>query len=47
MGICLVLDSELWCILEGLMTAMDRGFNKVLIIFDSHEAIQAIQMSVT
>ncbi|MBA0753160.1 hypothetical protein Gogos_021741, partial [Gossypium gossypioides] len=46
-GICLVLDSKLWRILEGLMIAMDRGFNKVLIIFDSHEAIQAIQRSVT
>ncbi|KAG8501465.1 hypothetical protein CXB51_003790 [Gossypium anomalum] len=46
MGICLVLDSELWRILEGLTIAMDRGFNKVLIVFDSHEAIQAIQRRV-
>ncbi|MBA0576181.1 hypothetical protein Golob_000009, partial [Gossypium lobatum] len=42
-GICSVLDFELWGILEGLTIAMDRGFDRVLIVSDSHEAVQAIQ----
>ncbi|MBA0846074.1 hypothetical protein Goarm_022917, partial [Gossypium armourianum] len=46
-GICSVLDFELWGILEGLTIAMDRGFDRVLIVFDSHEAVQAIQGSAT
>ncbi|MBA0698750.1 hypothetical protein Goari_000445 [Gossypium aridum] len=42
-----VLDSELWGILEGLTIAMDKGFDRVLIDSDSHEAVQAIQKSTT
>ncbi|KAA3488563.1 LINE-type retrotransposon LIb DNA, Insertion at the S11 site-like protein [Gossypium australe] len=44
-GICSVLDSKLWGILEGLTIAMDKGFNRVLIDFDSHEAGSTTKVS--
>ncbi|MBA0614762.1 hypothetical protein Godav_015008 [Gossypium davidsonii] len=47
MGICSVLDFELWGTLEGLSIAMYWGFDRVLIVSDSHEAVQAIQGSAT
>ncbi|MBA0591014.1 hypothetical protein Gorai_019702, partial [Gossypium raimondii] len=46
-GICLVLDSKLWGILEGLTITMDRGFDRVLIVSNSQEVVQAIQGSAT
>ncbi|KAK5802637.1 hypothetical protein PVK06_030245 [Gossypium arboreum] len=46
-GICSLLDFELWGILESFTIAMDRGFNRVLIISDSYEAVQVIQGSAT
>ncbi|MBA0759792.1 hypothetical protein Gotri_022626 [Gossypium trilobum] len=46
-GTCSVLDVELWGIFEGVTIVMDKGFDRILIISDSQEAVQAIQGSVT
>ncbi|MBA0721516.1 hypothetical protein Golax_009051, partial [Gossypium laxum] len=42
-GICSILNAELWTILEGLGIALDRGFDSMIILSDSLETIQAIQ----
>ncbi|MFQ6622051.1 hypothetical protein Gotur_002137 [Gossypium turneri] len=44
---CSALDVELWGIFEGVTIVMDKGFDRILIISDSQEAVQAIQGSVT
>ncbi|MBA0823495.1 hypothetical protein Goarm_020224, partial [Gossypium armourianum] len=46
-GTCSVLDVELWGIFEGVTIVMDKGFDRILIISASQEAVQAIQGSVT
>ncbi|KAH1083499.1 hypothetical protein J1N35_023260 [Gossypium stocksii] len=43
--IYLVLDIELWGILEGLAIAIDRGFHRVFILSGSQEAVQVTQWS--
>ncbi|MBA0670449.1 hypothetical protein Goklo_024809, partial [Gossypium klotzschianum] len=44
-GICSILNAELWGNLEGLMIVMDMGFDKVFILSDNQEVVQAIQRS--
>lgn len=46
-GICSALDVELWSILEGLTITIDKGFERVFILSDSLEAVQAIQGNTT
>ncbi|KAH1089937.1 hypothetical protein J1N35_017194 [Gossypium stocksii] len=42
LGNCTVLEAKLWGILDGLNLIMDRRFEKVLILIDSTDAINAI-----
>ncbi|MBA0739610.1 hypothetical protein Gogos_012865, partial [Gossypium gossypioides] len=44
-GPCSILDAELWGILKGLVITLDRGFDSMIILSDSLEAVQAIQGS--
>lgn len=40
-----VLDAELWSILKGLKIAIDRRFDRIFILSDSQEVVQAVQRS--
>ncbi|MBA0770722.1 hypothetical protein Gotri_019321, partial [Gossypium trilobum] len=42
LGNCIVLQAELWGILDGLNLILDRRFKKILIKIDSLEALNAI-----
>ncbi|MBA0632684.1 hypothetical protein Godav_001378, partial [Gossypium davidsonii] len=42
LGNCIVLEVELWGILDGLNLTLDRCFKRILIQTDSIEAINAI-----
>ncbi|MBA0820130.1 hypothetical protein Gohar_022159, partial [Gossypium harknessii] len=46
-GTCSILDADLWGIFEGVAIAINKGFDRILIISDSQEAIQVIQGRVT
>ncbi|MBA0627030.1 hypothetical protein Godav_004584 [Gossypium davidsonii] len=43
LGICLVLEAELWAIYDGLDLTLDQGHDKVLINTNSMEVVWAIQ----
>ncbi|MBA0818179.1 hypothetical protein Gohar_021737 [Gossypium harknessii] len=43
----LSLDAILWGIRDDLMIALDRGSNRLIILLDNQEAVQAIQGSST
>ncbi|MFQ6660796.1 hypothetical protein Gotur_029176 [Gossypium turneri] len=43
----LSLDAILWRIRDDLMIALDRGSNRLIILLDNQEAVQAIQGSST
>ncbi|KAG8495968.1 hypothetical protein CXB51_009527 [Gossypium anomalum] len=43
LGICKVVDAELWGILDGLNLFLNKKFGKVVIQTDSIEAVNAIQ----
>ncbi|MBA0644453.1 hypothetical protein Goklo_028609, partial [Gossypium klotzschianum] len=37
-GICSILDVELWDILKGFVIAINRGFDRIFILLDSQKA---------
>ncbi|MBA0811146.1 hypothetical protein Gohar_003075 [Gossypium harknessii] len=43
LGMCLVLEAELWAIYDGLDLTLDQGHDKVLINTNSMEVVWAIQ----
>ncbi|MFQ6624777.1 hypothetical protein Gotur_004434 [Gossypium turneri] len=38
-GICSILDAELWDILKGFAIAINRGFDRIFILLDSQKAV--------
>ncbi|MBA0701065.1 hypothetical protein Goari_005515 [Gossypium aridum] len=46
LGNCEVIDLELWCILDRLQIAFDRGFQNIIIRIDNLEAVKLIHEGV-
>ncbi|MBA0724353.1 hypothetical protein Golax_021047, partial [Gossypium laxum] len=47
LGIFSILDAELWGIWNVLIIALDRGFNRLIILSYNQEVVQAIENSPT
>ncbi|MBA0559227.1 hypothetical protein Golob_016203, partial [Gossypium lobatum] len=47
LGNCLILNAELWDILDGLKLIQQRGYNKVVIQLDSLEVVKAMHRSIS
>ncbi|MBA0685172.1 hypothetical protein Goari_026711, partial [Gossypium aridum] len=47
LGNCLILNAELWDILDGLKLILQRGYNKVVIQLDSLEVVKVIHRSIS